>query len=82
MALQTTVHWRTMIWPTPSRGERVVLPCACHATVVWRVPLLFVYRIGLVNKGIGCSRAGHVSGKQLFVTLEGIAARTDSQRSG
>jgi hypothetical protein len=70
-----------MIWPTPSRGERIVLTCACHATVVWRLSLLFVYRILLVNKGNGCSRTRHASGRRLFVTLEGIAARTDVQGS-
>jgi hypothetical protein len=81
MALQATDHWRTMIWPTPSRGEHVVLTCGCHATVLWRLSLLFVYRIRLVDKSHRCSRARHVSGKRLFVTLEAIAARTDPERS-
>ena len=70
-----------MIWPTPSRGEHVVLTCACHATVVWRLPFLFLYGISLINKGTGCSRARHVSGRRFLVTLEAIAARADAQRS-
>jgi len=81
MAFETSVHGIAMIWPTPTRGEHVILTCECHATVLWRLSLLFVYRISLVNKGHRCSMAGHVSGRRLFVMLEAIAARADSQRS-
>lgn len=75
------VYRRTMIWPTPSRGEFVELTCGCHATILWRLSLLFVYRIRLVNKGHHCSRTRHASDKRLFVTLEAIEARTNPERS-
>ena len=68
-----------MIWPAPSRGERIVLTCACQGIVTWRVPLLFLYVVRLISKGGQCMRSRHALDKKLFVTLEAIAARADSQ---
>jgi hypothetical protein len=70
-----------VIWPAPSRGEGVVLKCACRGTVLWHLPLIFVYRIRIVTRGDGCPHRAHVSGSRPFVRLETIAARADSQTS-
>jgi hypothetical protein len=64
-----------MLWPPPIRGERVMLTCACQATVVWRVPLVFVYYLHVAQKGHGCVSVGHVSGKRIFAALEAVASR-------
>jgi len=70
-----------MIWPAPSRGEDVVLTCACRGTVMWHLPFIFVYRMRIVARGDGCARRRHVPGRRTFVRLETIAARADSQPS-
>jgi hypothetical protein len=65
-----------MLWPPPTRGERVALACGCgcRATVIWRVPLLFIYSIRFVEKDPGCRDARHLNGKRKLVTLESLAS--------
>jgi hypothetical protein len=70
-----------MIWPAPSRGEDVVLTCACRGTVMWHLPFIFVCRMRIVARGDGCARRQHVPRGWTFVRLETIAARAESQPS-
>jgi hypothetical protein len=70
-----------MLWPPPTRGERVMLTCACQADVVWRIPLLFVYWVRLAERHPECARVGHVFDKRVFVALETIESRAESEPS-
>lgn len=62
-----------MLWPPPTRGERVTLTCGCDATVKWRVPVVFFYRLHIYRTTNDCSHG--VSGRAVFVFLEAIASR-------
>ena len=64
-----------MLWPAPTKSERVELACTCHATVVWRVPLVFLYFVRINQKGRDCARSGHVVGRRTLTFLEAITRR-------
>jgi hypothetical protein len=68
-----------MLWPPPRRGERVTLACRCRATVLWRVPPLFVYYIQFGEKDPGCRYVRHLPGKRKLVTLEALTSRAQSE---
>jgi len=70
-----------MIWPAPSRGEEVVLACACRGTVMWHLPFIFVYRMRIVARGDGCAHRRHAPRGWTFVRLETIEARAEPQPS-
>lgn len=54
-----------------------MLACGCGATVVWRIPLVFIYRVCIDHKGSDCVTARHVPRRCLFAGLEGIASTRD-----
>lgn len=64
-----------MLWPPPKSSERVGLVCACRATVVWRVPVMFLYRVRIDEKACDCKRSGHVPGRRMMRFLEAITCR-------
>ncbi len=64
-----------MLWPPPRRSEQITLTCGCRGRVVWRIPLVFIYRVCIDHKGSGCATARHVPCSRLFAGLEGIASR-------
>ena len=70
-----------MLWPPPARGERVALRCSCRATILWRLPIAFIYYIRFAHQNHGCSKAGHAPGKRAFVALERIISRDESDPS-
>ena len=42
-----------MIWPAPRKSERVELVCTCHTTILWRIPLMFLYSVR-INQKLSC----------------------------
>ena len=70
-----------MLWPPPTRGERVALRCACRATIVWHLPVVFIYYIRFDQRDHGCIRAGHAPGRRTVVGLEAIVSRDEPQAS-
>jgi hypothetical protein len=70
-----------MLWPPPTRGERVALACGCRATVLGRVPLLFIYSIRFVEKDPGseCRDVRHLPGRRKLVTLESLVSGAGSE---
>ena len=70
-----------MLWPPPARGERVALRCACRATILWRLPLAFLYRVRIVQRDSRCTRSRHILDKQTFVALETIVSRDEPHPS-
>jgi hypothetical protein len=68
-----------MLWPPPTRGERVALACGCRATVLWRVPLLFVYYIQFAERHPACRHVRHLPGKRKIVTLESLTSGAGSE---
>jgi hypothetical protein len=70
-----------MLWPPPARGERVVLRCSCRATILWRLPVVFIYLIRFTHHDHGCSDAGHAPGRRALVALERIVSRDEPHSS-
>ena len=70
-----------MLWPPPTRGERVALTCACQAKILFRFPWMFAYYIRVERADPVCARKGHADGQRIFVMLETIASRTEGQPS-
>ncbi len=64
-----------MLWPPPKQSEQVELLCACRATVVWRVPVMFLYRVRIYEKGGHCTRSGHIPGRRMMRFLEAVTRR-------
>lgn len=64
-----------MLWPPPKKSERVKLICTCYATVVWRVPIMFLYCVHIDEKGDACARSGHIPGRRVMRFLEAITGR-------
>jgi hypothetical protein len=70
-----------MLWPPPVRGESVTLRCACRATILWRLPLAFLYSVRIVQRESGCTRSRHILGKRTFTALETIVSRDEPHPS-
>ena len=70
-----------MLWPPPARGERVALRCACRATILWRLPVAFIYFVRITHPDQQCGNAGHAPGTRTFVALERIVSRDESPSS-
>lgn len=66
-----------MLWPPARRGERITLACGCSATVVWRMPVMFIYRVRIDHTGSDCVAARHIPRRRLFAGLEAIASRRE-----
>lgn len=59
-----------MLWPSPRRLDRVELTCTCRATVLWFVPVIFLYCCRIDQKGNNCQT--HKSGRRVVKFLETI----------
>ena len=70
-----------MLWPPPVRGESVTLRCACRGTILWRLPLAFLYCVRIVQRASGCTRSRHILGKRTFTALETIVSRDEPHPS-
>jgi hypothetical protein len=71
-----------MLWPPPARGDRVRLSCACHASIVWSLPFVFVYRLHLIEKHAECRHAHHSPTKRIFAALEALKSRDHEASEG
>ncbi|MGH9255812.1 MAG: hypothetical protein ACRD3C_14725 [Vicinamibacterales bacterium] len=57
----------------------MTLTCGCDATVRWRIPLIFVYRISIDQQDTSCAR--HHPGSHSFVGLERMKSGPAQDRS-
>jgi hypothetical protein len=58
-----------VLWPPPKRGESVTLACGCAATVIVRVPIVFLYWIRIRVREPNCRRS-HAVGSNRVRRLE------------